>query len=121
MADHAGSDSRPGAPPLGRGLVQDRASRRRKTSRLRAPGPSRSLGWTPIARSSVGTPSPADLRRELADRLLSMLAANETTDWCWFEDGLAYDNPRLSQAMIQTGLATRTPAYVEAACDRCAG
>ena len=41
-------------------------------------------------------------------------AATESNDWCWFEDGLAYDNPRLSQAMIQTGLATRRPDYVEA-------
>jgi hypothetical protein len=55
-----------------------------------------------------------DLRHVLADRLLSMLVATETHDWCWFEDGLAYDNPRLSQALIQTGLTTRTPAYVEA-------
>jgi hypothetical protein len=43
-----------------------------------------------------------------------MLASTESNDWCWFEDGLAYDNPRLSQAMIQTGLATRRPDYVEA-------
>jgi hypothetical protein len=54
------------------------------------------------------------LRIELADRLLAMLSATETDDWCWFEDGLAYDNPRLSQAMIETGLATHTPAYVQA-------
>ena len=43
-----------------------------------------------------------------------MLSATESKDWCWFEDGLAYDNPRLAQAMIQTGLAIRTPAYVVA-------
>jgi hypothetical protein len=55
-----------------------------------------------------------DLRIELADRLLSMLSATETDDWCWFEDELAYDNARLSQAMIQTGLATHTPVYVAA-------
>lgn len=54
-----------------------------------------------------------DLRIELADRLRAMLSATETDDWCWFEDGLAYDNPRLSQAMIETGLATHTPAYVQ--------
>ena len=54
------------------------------------------------------------LRGELADRLMSLLSSTETSDWRWFENGLAYDNPRLSQAMIQTGLATRTPAYVEA-------
>jgi hypothetical protein len=32
----------------------------------------------------------------------------------WFEEGLAYDNARLPQALIETGLSTSTPAYVEA-------
>ena len=54
------------------------------------------------------------LRLDLADRLLSMLRSTESDDWCWFEDGLAYDNPRLSQALIQTGLATRRTDYIEA-------
>jgi hypothetical protein len=55
-----------------------------------------------------------DLRIELADRLLTMFSSTEAHGWRWFEDGLAYDNPRLSQAMIETGLATGTPAYVAA-------
>jgi glycosyltransferase involved in cell wall biosynthesis len=54
------------------------------------------------------------LRRLLADRLISMLSAMETKDWVWFEDVLAYDNARLPQALIQTGLTTQTPPYVEA-------
>ena len=49
------------------------------------------------------------VRRLLADRLMSLLSATETKDWVWFEDVLAYDNARLPQALIQTGLATRTP------------
>jgi glycosyltransferase involved in cell wall biosynthesis len=53
------------------------------------------------------------LRRLLADRLMSLISATETKDWVWFEDLLAYDNARLPQALIQTGLTTRTPAYVE--------
>ena len=53
------------------------------------------------------------LRRLLADRLMSLFAATETKDWIWFEDVLAYDNARLSQALIQTGLTTHTPPYVE--------
>jgi glycosyltransferase involved in cell wall biosynthesis len=52
------------------------------------------------------------LRRLLADRLMSLLAIAETKDWIWFEDVLAYDNARLPQALIQTGLATHTPPYV---------
>jgi glycosyltransferase involved in cell wall biosynthesis len=43
------------------------------------------------------------LRRILADRLAALLAAVETPDWCWFEEGLAYDNARLPQALIAAG------------------
>ena len=53
------------------------------------------------------------LRTILADRLMSLFSATETNDWIWFEDVLAYDNARLPQALIQTGLTTRTPPYVE--------
>jgi glycosyltransferase involved in cell wall biosynthesis len=54
------------------------------------------------------------VRHSLADRLISILAIVETPNWRWFEEGLAYDNARLPQALIATGLATRTPAYVDA-------
>jgi glycosyltransferase involved in cell wall biosynthesis len=53
------------------------------------------------------------LRRILADRLMSLFSSTETNDWIWFEDLLAYDNARLPQALIQTGLTTRTLPYVE--------
>jgi glycosyltransferase involved in cell wall biosynthesis len=53
------------------------------------------------------------LRRMLADRLMSLFSATETSDWVWFEDVLAYDNARLPQALIQTGLTTQTRPYVE--------
>ena len=53
------------------------------------------------------------MRRLLADRLMSLFSATETKDWVWFEDVLAYDNARLSQSLIQTGVATETPSYVE--------
>jgi glycosyltransferase involved in cell wall biosynthesis len=54
------------------------------------------------------------VRKVLADRLMALLAAVETPDWIWFEEGLAYDNARLSQALILTGIAAAEPAYVEA-------
>jgi hypothetical protein len=53
------------------------------------------------------------LRKLLADRLMALFLASQRKDWLWFEDVLAYDNARLSQALIETGLATHTPAYVE--------
>ncbi|TCR63474.1 glycosyltransferase family 4 protein [Bosea sp. BK604] len=54
------------------------------------------------------------LRRLLADRLTAMLATVETKDWVWFEDGLAYDNARLPQALLLTGLSTETSGYIDA-------
>ena len=65
---------------------------------------------------AAGSRDPAVTRRRalLADRLMSLLASVETPDWVWFEEGLAYDNARLPQALILTGLATNTPSYIEA-------
>jgi glycosyltransferase involved in cell wall biosynthesis len=54
------------------------------------------------------------LRVTLADRLMAALRSAERPDWTWFEDVLAYDNARLSQALIQTGATTGTSRYVEA-------
>jgi glycosyltransferase involved in cell wall biosynthesis len=50
----------------------------------------------------------------LAERLVSIMSLVETEDWVWFEDGLAYDNARLPQALIVTGISTGASAYVEA-------
>jgi len=55
-----------------------------------------------------------EVRHSLADRLMSCLAFVETPDWVWFEGGLAYDNARLPQALMMTGMATQTPGYVDA-------
>jgi hypothetical protein len=54
------------------------------------------------------------IRYLLGDRLLAVLSAVETKDWVWFEEGLAYDNARLPQALIVTGITTRSSTYVEA-------
>lgn len=56
----------------------------------------------------------ARLRLTLVNRLMSILDVVESKDWVWFEEGLAYDNARLSQALVMTGLATKTLSYVEA-------
>ncbi len=53
------------------------------------------------------------MRKLLGDRLMALFLANQRKDWLWFESVLAYDNARLSQALIQTGLATDMSAYVE--------
>ena len=61
----------------------------------------------------VGDLLPDRMRRLLADKLMTVFLATETKHWPWFEDVLAYDNARLPQALIQTGLTTRTPSYVD--------
>jgi glycosyltransferase involved in cell wall biosynthesis len=53
-------------------------------------------------------------RRLLADRLMSLISAVETEEWVWFEEGLAYDNARLPQALIATGFSIGEHRYTEA-------
>jgi glycosyltransferase involved in cell wall biosynthesis len=79
----------------------------------------RAWAFTLLGLSAYCAVAPDDLhaqevRHFLADRLMSALAAVETPDWVWFEEGLSYDNARLSQALMLTGMATQKPAYVEA-------
>lgn len=65
-------------------------------------------------KSADATPYLLSLRRELAGRLISSLAAVETRDWVWFEKSLAYENARMPQALIVTGIATGDAACVAA-------
>ena len=53
------------------------------------------------------------VRRLLADRLMAAFHRAKTKDWVWFEEVLAYDNARISQALIQTGMMTNTSSYVD--------
>ncbi len=74
------------------------------------------LGLDAYCATVVGDVFAERMRRQLADRLTSVLeaATNEPDGWPWFESVLAYDNARLPQALIETGLATQTPSYVKA-------
>lgn len=72
------------------------------------------LGLDAYCRMATGDAAAAELRLTLADRLMALLNAVATPDWNWFEDGLAYDNARLPQALLVTGLATGLPAYTQA-------
>jgi glycosyltransferase involved in cell wall biosynthesis len=79
----------------------------------------RAWAFTLLGLGPYCTVAPDDLhaqevRHSLADRLMSCLASVETPDWVWFEEGLAYDNARLPQALMMTGMATQTPDYVDA-------
>lgn len=72
------------------------------------------LGLDALLDTGVIDDMAEECRLRLANRLMALLAAVESKDWAWFEEGLAYDNARLSQALIVTGQATETRAYVAA-------
>jgi glycosyltransferase involved in cell wall biosynthesis len=55
-----------------------------------------------------------ELQHKLAARLMSMLSSVGTDEWSWFEDGLAYDNARLPQALIVTGELIESPVCIAA-------
>jgi hypothetical protein len=71
------------------------------------------LGLNAYCGLAAGDLAAHSMRKLLADRLMALFVANQHKDWLWFEDVLAYDNARLSQALIETGLATHTARYVE--------
>jgi len=72
------------------------------------------LGLDIFAAQNNGDAVTDRMRRLLADRLMSALSTAESKGWVWFEDVLAYDNARLPQALIRTGMAMQIPAYTEA-------
>lgn len=46
--------------------------------------------------------------------LMALLDKARRPDWAWFEAVLAYDNPRLPQALIEAGLALHRPDWTHA-------
>src|SRR5690348_646093 len=51
----------------------------------------------------------------LANRLLNSYRSHQSDDWKWFEDGLAYSNARLPQALIRAGMRAGNEEMVSAA------
>jgi glycosyltransferase involved in cell wall biosynthesis len=50
----------------------------------------------------------------LANRLLSSYRAHRSEDWKWFENGLAYSNARLPQALVRAGVRAGNEEMVSA-------
>ncbi len=69
------------------------------------------LGLDAYCKSTLQAPVAERIRRHLAHRLMTSFAAHASDDWAWFEDGLAYDNARLFQALIQNGGSTEETSY----------
>jgi glycosyltransferase involved in cell wall biosynthesis len=72
------------------------------------------LGLDAYCEDYTHAPGIDGVRTRLADKLTAALATVTTADWLWFEDELAYDNARICQALIVTGVATGKSSYVEA-------
>ena len=72
------------------------------------------LGLDDYCAARPGDATARRLRRLLADRLVALLVAVEDKSWIWFEEGLAYDNARLPQALIATGIALGANEYTAA-------
>ncbi|CAI9404171.1 D-inositol-3-phosphate glycosyltransferase [Pleomorphomonas sp. T1.2MG-36] len=70
------------------------------------------LGLVPYRAAHPDDEAALRLQSLLCDRLMALIGALDTADWTWFEEGLAYDNARLPQALIATGLATRHGSLV---------
>lgn len=72
------------------------------------------LGLDAYCATHAEDPDAERVRHRLAAKLIAIMSSVETKDWVWFEEGLAYDNARLSQALILTGASTGSPDHVEA-------
>lgn len=72
------------------------------------------LGLNAYCSLVTGDQTANRLRQMLADRLLALLDEVKTSDWHWFEEVLAYDNARLSQALIVTGAAVESSPMIDA-------
>jgi glycosyltransferase involved in cell wall biosynthesis len=80
-------------------------------------GSPRAWAFTLLGLEDYGEAVPDDtlaprFRRLLADRLVGLMAGCATEDWTWFEDGLAYDNARMPQALILAGATLGAPGHV---------
>lgn len=52
-------------------------------------------------------------RETLTSRLMELFERTAQPDWCWFEEELTYDNPKLPHALILSGRATGQQAVFE--------
>jgi hypothetical protein len=71
------------------------------------------LGLGEISGKREMNPEMVRMQETLAAKLQAIFEAVASPDWVWFEEGLSYDNARLSQAMIVTGLSLGVDRYID--------
>lgn len=72
------------------------------------------LGLLEYLESFPGDRAALNAADALANRLLASYTATRTLDWKWFENGLAYSNARLPQALIRAGTHSGNEPMVSA-------
>ncbi len=70
------------------------------------------LGIHEFLESRPGHPEMTAAGKALTDMLLRLWSDFATDDWPWFESVAAYDNARLSQALIRSGRILREPEAI---------
>lgn len=72
------------------------------------------LGLSSLVRHDSGLARERELLERLANGISGVLSGFERDDWCWFEDGLTYDNARLPEALLRAGQVLGDDALIEA-------
>ena len=75
------------------------------------------LGAAAVLRRVPDHGASRDFLARGGDFLHRLLDAARRPDWAWFEAVLGYDNPRLSQALIEAGTALGNARYLDAGLD----
>jgi glycosyltransferase involved in cell wall biosynthesis len=72
------------------------------------------LGAAAVMRAMPGHRASREMLAEGAEVLFHLLERERRPDWAWFEAVLGYDNPRLSQALIEAGLTLEDDRLTQA-------
>src|SRR5207244_5521715 len=72
------------------------------------------LGLQEYLDSFPGDRAALSASEALANRLLNSYRSYRSDDWKWFENGLAYSNARLPQALIRAGVRAGNEEMVSA-------
>ncbi len=72
------------------------------------------LGAASVLRVQPGHKPSHEVLSNGADVLYRLLGGARRPDWAWFEAVLGYDNPRLSQALIEAGIVLANDDYINA-------
>lgn len=71
------------------------------------------LGASAIRETEPGHVLARAVLQDFGRNLLALLAEARRPDWAWFEAVLAYDNPRLSEALLRAGAVLQDTTFID--------